>query len=166
MRKLVINSKKFGKHTVKYDTQDHALISSFTWHLERRTVNNIYATSFTYDASSKTTTMVKMHRLILGLDNPKIQVDHINGDGLDNRRKNLRITGYNGNSKNRRIYLSNTSGFKGVSFHKRDKKYQAYIALNGIQHNLGYFNSAMSAAKAYNVAAIKHHGEFARLNKV
>lgn len=107
---------------------------------------------------------LKMHRLIV---NPpdNMEVDHINGSGLDNRKENLRICTHSQNHMNSRRQSNNTSGYKGVCFYKRVKKWIAYIKYNKKRVHLGYFNAREDAALAYNEAARKYHGEFARLNK-
>lgn len=106
-----------------------------------------------------------LHRLIL--DAPKgMQVDHINGNRLDNRRENLRICTQAENCKNRKESKNNTSGYKGVSICSQTKKYKAVIQLNRKKIFLGRFKTAKEAAIAYNEAAVKYHGEFANLNKI
>jgi len=75
--------------------------------------------------------MTLMHRVILGASKGT-EVDHINGDGLDNRRANLRLCSPHNNKKNRRINRNNTTGFKGVTFHKKAKKYQSVIEALGV----------------------------------
>lgn len=106
---------------------------------------------------------VFMHREILGLsiDDP-IQGDHRNGCTLDNRPRNLRLASYLQNSKNRRKYKTNTSGYKGVSFHIRMGKYVACIFLNGKNKQLGVFDDPESAHKVYCAAAKRYYGDFAR----
>ena len=106
-----------------------------------------------------------MHREILKC--PKgLFIDHINRNGLDNRKNNLRVCSKSQNMMNTLIPKNNTSGYKGVSWSKRDKKWMAYIKIKNKFNNLGYFNIKEQAALAYNDAAKKYHGEFARLNKI
>jgi hypothetical protein len=104
----------------------------------------------------------KMHREIL--DAPAgITVDHINGDGLDNRRHNLRLATPQQQNQNRRT-RKGVSVHKGVVWHERDQKWQAQIWLNGKYIYLGSFNDEIEAARAYNEAARAMFGEFAHVN--
>jgi hypothetical protein len=107
---------------------------------------------------------VKLHREIMGAPAGRL-VDHKNGNGLDNRRDNLRLATYSQNACNRRRDKSKTSSrFVGVSFKKRDNNWAARINYKGKTISLGRFGSELDAAKAYDLAAVKYHGEFARLN--
>lgn len=102
-----------------------------------------------------------LHRLLL----PDAEfVDHINGNGLDNRRSNLRLCTRSENARNSRKPSNNSSGYKGVSWHKRTKKWRADIRNENRQRSLGSFDNALDAAHAYDRAARVMHGEFARLN--
>ncbi len=102
-----------------------------------------------------------MHRLILGLERGnKMQGDHISRDTLDNRRSNLRVATISQNQMNRPRQRNNTTGFKGVSFHKHSGKYQAHIRLNHKLIYLGLFPNAELSHEAYKVATVKYHGEF------
>jgi hypothetical protein len=104
-----------------------------------------------------------LHRLILEPP-PHMQVDHIDGDGLNNRRSNLRLATRVQNCRNSRRPSNNTSGWKGVVWDKRKRKWQAHIGLNGRMRFLGYFHSEEQAARAYDQAAVKFYGAFARVN--
>ena len=108
---------------------------------------------------------VFMHREVLGAGRDQT-VDHINSNGLDNTRKNLRLCTSSQNSQNSRLRKTNTSGFKGVSRQTQGQKWQARIEVNGINIHLGTFEFSKQAARAYDKAAKEHHGEFARLNGV
>lgn len=110
---------------------------------------------------------IRMHRVILermGITNIQ-HVDHINGNGLDNRRCNLRPATPSQNKCNGPAYKNNIAGFRGVSWYARDNTWRAAIAQNGMKKHLGYFDDPWKAAQAYNEAAIKYYGEFARLNE-
>lgn len=104
----------------------------------------------------------KLHRLVMGA--PKgLQVDHINGDRLDNRKNNLRICDNGQNARNRDKQKNNTTGYKGV--YKRGLRYCAKLVVDGKQHHLGTYDTPKEAATAYNNGALKLFGEFAKLNK-
>lgn len=107
-----------------------------------------------------------MHRQIIGVTDPKIQVDHKEGIGLDNQRKNIRQCVHQENVMNQGISSSNKSGFKGVCMEKGSKKWRAAIKKDGKRIHLGLFSDKIDAAKAYNDAAKKYHGEFAHLNLI
>ena len=107
-----------------------------------------------------------MHTLIL--QTPKgMCSDHINGDGLDNRRCNLRICTYAENAHNRNKYVrQKASIYKGVCWHNTMRKWMPSITICGKRIYLGFFESEVEAAKSYNEAAKKYYGEFAKLNEV
>jgi len=110
--------------------------------------------------------LLLMHRLILGLDfGDERQGDHINMDGLDNRRKNLRIATNAQNRRNRGKQANNTSGYKGVTWRKQRKKWQAHIQVKGKVKHLGYFTDPVEASEAYDSASQKYHGKFAQTNE-
>jgi len=106
-----------------------------------------------------------MHRLILNAPDG-MQVDHVNEIGLDNRKSNLRICNQSENQRNRSKQKNNTSGFKGVHWHVVDKRWMATIKVDKKKIHLGSFRNPIDAAKVYNSAAIKYHGEFANLNEI
>lgn len=103
---------------------------------------------------------IEMHRLIMG-EPAGLQVDHINGDPLDNRRENLRLATNAQNQMNRRK-TNGTSQFKGVSFYSG--KWHAYIERDGIKRKLGTFTNEIDAAQVYDKNAKELFGAFARLN--
>lgn len=106
-----------------------------------------------------------MHKLIM--NHPKLPVDHINGDTLDNRRSNLRICTHSQNSKNRRPNSSvGSSIYKGVDYQPRYGRWRARIRIDYKPIYLGDFDSEIEAAKAYNDAAIRFHGEYASINRI
>jgi hypothetical protein len=105
----------------------------------------------------------RLHREIM--EAPKgLLVDHRNGNGLDNRRSNLRIATHGENIQNRRKKRSATSRYIGVSFEDRSGKWRARVMYKGKRVWLGRFDSEIDAGKAYDAAANKYYGEFARLN--
>lgn len=94
------------------------------------------------------------------------QADHRNQNKLDNRRSNLRLATNQQNHANRGLLRHNTSGFKGVCWHKRAKKWMAHITVNNRSLYLKLHNTKRAAARAYNEAALEHFGNYAVLNKV
>ena len=107
---------------------------------------------------------VKMHRFILDVPN-NLDVDHINGNGLDNRRCNIRTCNKNQNQQNRQKQAySCTSAYKGVTWSKSDKRWRVEIRLYGKRINIGSFTSEVEAAQAYDRRAKELFGEFARPN--
>lgn len=113
---------------------------------------------------------VKMHRFIMELEGHNIKgltIDHKNGNKLDNRVENLRVATTGQNNRNVIKRGNNTSGYKGVHWDKKSQKWISRIRIGGGQRlTLGKFSNKEDAAKAYNEAALKYHGEFANLNKV
>lgn len=107
-------------------------------------------------------TKVRMHRLLLSPPGG-VSIDHANRDKLDNRRANLRLCTTSQNLANSGRRSGNGSGYKGVSWHREAKKWQAHIQ-KGRQFHLGLFESAETAARAYDAAALTLFGPFARTN--
>jgi len=106
---------------------------------------------------------VLMHRAIL--KTPKgMSTDHIDGNKLNNQKSNLRICTHTENIQNSKRNSGNVSGYKGVSQDKARGRWRAYIKSNKRMIHLGYFLTAEDAAHAYDEAARKYHGEFARTN--
>lgn len=101
-----------------------------------------------------------MHTLITGYT----RTDHINGNGLDNRKENLRNSTKAQNNRNRRKILKSSSRFKGVTWDKLNNSWQSKIGFNGKTHMLGRYISEEEAARVYDEAARKYFGEFASLN--
>jgi len=108
---------------------------------------------------------LKMHRIIMNPENT-MQIDHIDGDKLNNQKSNLRTCTNAENSRNKKLRSDNKSGAKGVHFSKRDKVFTAYITFNRKNIHLGTFKEKEFAIKAYNDAALMYFNKFANLNTV
>lgn len=153
------------------DDADWDLVKEFTWSARRGNEGSKelwYAVGRGWVKNQDTglysrTGKVRMHRLILGVTDPTVDVDHRNGDGLDNRRENLRMSTRSQNNGNQRIRQGGSSRYKGVSAHT-DGKWVAKISARGEQKYLGLFGTEEEAARTYDAAAQELFGEFARLN--
>jgi hypothetical protein len=142
------------------DDCDYELVSKYTWKLARDK-SNIYAIA-SVKVNGRMTT-IRMHRVILGAK-PGTTIDHINGNGLDNRRANLRFCSHNENNRNRQKRGKFTSRYKGVYQLRGSIRWKASIKCEGVQTHLGTFDREVDAAKAYDAAAREKFGEFARTN--
>ncbi len=150
-KQISLSSKKNKAKFAIVDDDDFAALSGYSWHMK-----NGYA--FTGDRD------LRMHRFILGDPPVGFIVDHINGDKLDNRRANLRLATHAQNMQNMAPRQGSTSRFKGVYWKSEHRYWVAGITVNKIRHHLGSFVSEFDAARAYNAAAVKYFGEYARLN--
>jgi hypothetical protein len=154
--KITLTRGKFAK----VDPEDYIWLSQFRWHCKVNK-NAIYAVRTITEAGRSK--RIFMHRLIMNTP-PHLVCDHINHCGLDNRKLNLRNCTISQNNANSRSARGASSKYKGVSWDKRRKKWSAYIKKASKQFNLGQFDDELDAAKAYDRAANKYHGEFAGLN--
>lgn len=145
------------------DDEDYDLISSLRWFATGRRQGQYYAR---HDKrAGKFLIVVQMHRLLMG--NPKeYQVDHVDGNPLNNQKANLRLSSLPQNIRNRQKLSSNTSGYKGVVYRPGWNKWRARISIDGHRIHLGDFETREAAARAYNDAALTHHAEFACLNEL
>jgi hypothetical protein len=146
------------------DDHNFAWLNECKWYAVKRS-NIYYAERCEWDGKNQKKIHIKMHRIIMNVSDENILVDHIDCDGLNNCESNLRICLKGDNQHNSRIRKHNTSGYKGVFWHKRAKKWMARIVYEWDSYYLGLFDSEIEAAIAYNEAAVIFHGEFANLNK-
>ena len=158
------------------DPADFPHISRYKWRLCRTKGKNVLYAERSIRLPSGKYSRILMHREVLrlpkgeilrdmsdGRRTTRLVIDHINGDGLDNHRANLRLAtvaqnAWNSNKRNPR------SGYKGVWFAADKGLWRAAIVCRGKRLHLGYFKDKIAAAKAYDAAAVKYHGEFARPN--
>lgn len=156
---IEVKSKTHSIHNIFIDGEDFDKIKDYKWHISNQH-NHMYVTCKSIQSSNK----IYMHRLIMGSPVNKI-VDHINGNGLDNRKVNLRVCSIKENVRNSyKIKINCFSIYKGVSFCKKSNKWYSYITSDYKKYHLGCFNSEIEAAKAYDKAALYHFGEFSNLN--
>lgn len=144
------------------DDADFEFLSQFKWYAMRNG-QTFYAMKALWEDRKRRHTA--MHRLLLQVPDD-IEVDHVDGDGMNNTRINLRPCTRSQNVHNKKKMSGATSRYKGVYWNKRDKRWVAHIRGEGKLLHLGYFISEREAALAYNWAATKYFGEFARLNQL
>lgn len=104
-------------------------------------------------------TTISLHRFVMGFPDCK-QVDHINGNGLDNRLSNLREASPSQNACNRKRHIKNTSGYKGVSFKKSINRWQCDIKINGKRYYLGVYKTPEEAHSVREKALLDYHGDY------
>lgn len=140
------------------DDEDFEYLSQFNWRA-LKDHNTWYAVRYSSDNSS-----IKMHRELMNVADRKILVDHKDQNGLNNTKDNLRLCTHAQNMANRKFQANNTSGYRGVAWDKKNKKWRAAIKINGKTTSLGNYDDPIEAAKVRDAAALKYYGEFARLN--
>ena len=155
------------KHTNRFtlvDDEDYKQLVSLpykSWLYYRNKAGNEYARA-RIKLSDMSWSLVLMHRVIMGAE-PGEEVDHVDRDGLDNRRQNLRLSTRSQNNGNQ-AKTRGTSRFKGVYWDKGRQKWHAQICLGSNRRAIGRFDSEEEAARAYDAAAVEQWGEFARVN--
>lgn len=149
-----------GRHELImfYSPEDEYLVINYNWRL----ADGFYAVaSPKINGRSK---YLRFHRLVMNITDPKIYVDHINGDTLDNRRENLRVVNPAENAKNQKPSDRNKTGYKGVGIDNDRNLYRAQLTCNGKTHIKVGFKTAIEAAKIYDMMAIHFFKEYACLN--
>ncbi len=139
------------------DAIDIPAVAGWNWHA-------LVQPSVIYAARSISTPkrgLIYLHRAIMNAPSG-MQVDHISGDSLDNRRENLRLATHAQNQRNKGLSVANKSGFKGVSWSNLIQKWVAYISSHGRERYLGAFTTPEAAHAAYCAASHQLHGEFGR----
>jgi len=167
---FTITDRKGQIFTCLVDEADWEKVKSLNWHISKHKAKGrtLFYVSHSYKLSGKNKSL-KLHRFLLNPERFKL-VDHKNGNGLDNRRENLRESSKAQNAFNQIKISGTSSSFKGVFWRKDLKKFEAYIKTSQtgkpVRKYLGLFVNEVDAARAYNEAALTYFGEFARLNEI
>ena len=176
MNKIVIHSKyayihlggtKYPDKIAMIDKEDVNKIKNFSWWPARQQHHQeyFYAMAQRKKTKVKERKTILMHHLIKEVPEGK-EIDHINGNGLDNRQENLRDATASQNCMNIRPRENTTSKYKGVSWDKNKERWRARIQIEGKMIHLGRFREEENAAKAYNKKALELVSEHALINKI
>ncbi len=159
-----------GKFAI-VDPEDYERLRKYKWHVNK-SVHTYYAVHSLTNGKNAPRKNLQMHRLIIDVP-PGCFCDHINHNGLDNRKANLRVAQHKQNIWHRRKFIRRTSGgfqrpsrsrYKGVDLADDKKRWRVRIRVNGKRIYLGSFENEIDAAKAYDIAAKKYYRDFAALN--
>lgn len=160
MKKIPLTQGQFAL----VDDEDFERLSKYKWTAKWKAGTGSFYAARGFSANGRKCTAY-MHRETIQTTSG-FHVDHVNHDTLDNRKENLRLCSFSGNQANQSIVKRNTSGFKGVSWSRENKKWRASIKVNLKARYLGFFDSATDAARAHDMAAVEAFGEFALTNKM
>jgi hypothetical protein len=144
-----------GKYTT-VDDEDFVSLNKYKWYATKK-FKTYYAVR-----SLKNGSKIQMHRVILNTPE-NMETDHVDGDGLNNQKNNLRACTHSENQSNKSKYVNNTTGYKGLSWCERNKKWLVRISVNKKRFYLGHFKSKKEASEVYNIACLKKHGKFAKI---
>jgi hypothetical protein len=144
------------------DAADVPMLEQDNWYADWNSgLGGFYAARTGPMINGKHGQKIYMHAVILGLEpGGELEADHEDHNTLNNRRYNLRPANRNQTLINQRKRKDNTSGYKGVCYHKQARKWYARIYVNGVCRSLGLFPTAAEAFEAYRKASIENHGEF------
>lgn len=144
--------------------EDYERVNQYTWYANEKSHGNVYAARKQWLPLEKRYENISMHRFIMGVVGNLIEIDHRNGNKIDNQRENLRICTHKNNSRN--VSIRKGRKYKGVSNRggKLAKPWRAYVSDNGKFVSLGYFATDEEAARAYDLKARELFGDYAALN--
>lgn len=152
MKKIPLTQGKFAI----VDDDKYQYLMQWRWHTHRK--GNLF-----YVCRKENEELIYMHRQILNAKRGE-SVDHRNHNGLDNRLVNIRLCTHQQNCQNQRKVKFGTSQYKGVSWNKAERKWRAVVRSKGELIHIGYYDSEIDAAKAYDEKALELFGEFANCN--
>jgi AP2 domain/HNH endonuclease len=148
-----------GKFAI-IDPEDAPTILAHNWYL----AGHGYAGRSRKAGEPEGPQSIKMHRVIMGNPPLSLDIDHVNGVPLDNRRKNLRVATRSQNAAHGKTRVNNTSGYRGVSWNKPWRRWVAQICIKNRKITIGGFDDPIEAARAYDEAAREAFGGFAKTN--
>jgi hypothetical protein len=143
------------------DDEDFEELNQYDWFASKTRTGNFYARRHLKGSRQANSKLISMHRQILP---GHAQIDHEDGNGLNNQRSNLRPATGTQNNANKGKVKGRTSKFKGVYWYKSRGRWRTGITVHEKFIHLGYFTDETEAALAYNKAAVQHFGEFAKVN--
>lgn len=149
-----------GKHAL-VDDEDYELLTRWKWYAHNPADGLWYALRNSRVCEGPPRRTIRMHSVVLG----RPWVDHVDGNGLNNQRTNLRACSHAQNQANSRGRGS-TSKYRGVYWHKKGRKWQACITVKNKTLHLAWCDEEKEAARAYNEAALRYFGGFARVNDI
>lgn len=158
MKRIDVSTRTYPGVFAMVDDADFEMLNQWKWSAEKRN-GTFYAIRSVHRSDGKKTTM-RMHRQLVGNG---VEVDHADGNGLNNQRVNLRPCSVAENQQNRKR-VRGTSQYKGVMWDRLHNCWKAKIIVNGERINLGSFKTEEDAALKYDAAAKEHFGEFSSLN--
>ena len=146
-----------------FDLEDYNKIKDYNWY-----VNDQHYLLARVNIGNKKVKDIRMHRIIMDVEDPNIEIDHIHGikSRNDNRKSNLRLATHSQNNINKDKASNNTSGVKGVTWDKRTGKWRVRITVNKVTHELGFFDEFEEATKVRKEAEEKYFGEWSYDNSI
>jgi len=141
MKKIKLTQGKYAL----IDNEDYDRINQYKW-FTRKDGQNFYAVKKLYILNGKRRN-VSMHQIIMGNTPKNKEIDHIDRNGLNNQKKNLRFVTHQENMVNQRVRTTNKTGFRGIDYNKQHQKYRVRIMLNGKSIFMGYFKNLKDAVK-------------------
>ena len=153
-----------GKSAI-VDNNDYDILAKYSWYSNESSTTP-YAYRSRWISGENRSVEIPMHHVVMNCVGRGEEVDHINGNGLDNRKENLRFVTRAQNNWNQKPRNCTSSRYKGVSWNKRREYWESYIQVNNRKHHLGSYQNEEMAALAYDLSALCMRGEYARVNNV